>query len=69
MCARSQTSGLISSEWAVSTSASDSGSTSASVRSRASSSASAMPADPLADVTAVIVETVSSGRRSVTSTS
>src|SRR5215213_11443742 len=36
MCARSQTSGLISAEWAVSTSASESGATSASVRSRVS---------------------------------
>src|SRR5918994_3513378 len=41
MCARSQTSGLISAECAVSTAASERGETSASVRSRASASSAA----------------------------
>src|SRR5947208_1288787 len=42
MCARSQTSGLMSAECAVSTSASESGATRSSVRWRASSSAPVM---------------------------
>ncbi len=61
MCARSQTSGLISAECAVSTSASESGATSASVRSRASARAAAAAAACRACVTAISANATESG--------